>query len=141
MHVGGAILVLGACTLVLLSPVIWPWRIACALAVGLFGIASWQGYLRRRPANLTIAPGGGLWCTLPDGGRYEVMRIHPGVIRPWLVSARLALDAGPRCNLFVPGWILTAQAHWQLRRAILGFRPPRPDIGGGPDQSGDRRGT
>ena len=141
MRVAGATLVMITCALVLLSPVIWPWRIACALAVGWLGVVSWRRYLRRRPVNLTVAPGGDLWCALPDGRRHQVSRIQPGVIRPWLVSARLALDVGPCCNLFVPGWALTGQEHWRLRRAVLGFRPPRPDTDSGPGQSDDRRGT
>lgn len=123
------------------SPVDWRWRLACALAVTGAGLMSWRRYLRRRPCGLTARPDGRLLCERPGRGREHVVAVREGVVRPWLVSARLTLRDGSGCDLFVPGWAVPAATHWALRRVVIGFRPPRAGPGAAAAQSGERRGT
>ena len=120
------LLLCNAC-LVLLCQIAWPWRLAAAAGLVLSGALLWRRYLRRRPVSLTIETGGGLWCMLADGQRLEVGRVLPGVVRPCLLCARLEGRAGEYSDLFVPGGSLTESAHWQLRRALIGFRPFQSD--------------
>ena len=92
----------------------------------------WRRYLQQRPVSLTIEAEGGLWCRLADGRRLDVSRILPGVIRPSLLCSRLVGTAGERCDLLIPGGSLPESAHWQVRRALIGFAPAQPS---------ERRGT
>lgn len=118
--------------LVLSIQIAWPWRLAAAGSVLALGALLWLRHLRRRPVQLIIEPHGGLSCVLADGRTFQVERILPGIIRPWLLCGRLEGGAGVHCDLFVPGGHPSEGAHWQLRRALTGFRPP---------QSPDRRGV
>ena len=131
----GPALVLVTAGLVLLCPIVWPWRLLTAAAVLMLGASQWLRYLGRRPVSLSTGADGGMSCMLADGRTFEVSRILPGVIRPYLVSARLEGRAGERCDLLVPGAAVQATVHWQLRRALLGFRPDA-----GPDRMDRRRG-
>ena len=108
------------------------WRLAVAGSIVVLGALLWSHNLRRRPVSLVIEAHGGVSCVLADGREFQVKRILPGIVRPWLLCGRLEGGAGESCDLFVPGGQPSVGAHWQLRRALTGFRVP---------QSQDRRGV
>ena len=113
--------------LVFLCQIAWPWRAAAAVLSMLSGVWLWRRYLQRRPVSLTIEMGGVIRCMLADGQGLEVARMLIGIIRPGLLCARLEGRAGEYCDLLVPGGSLSESAHWQLRRALIRFRPAQPD--------------
>ncbi len=109
--------------LVLLSRATLPWRliwVVLLLTVAALGV---QRFRRRRPVSLLVRPDGQLDCVLRDGRRVAITQCELGVVRPWLVSARLTAHGTGRLDLFVPGVVLSQTAHWELRRALIGFRP------------------
>ena len=116
------IFVLGG--LVLLCPIAWPWRLGGALTICGYGLWLWRHYLRRRPVRLDAAADGSVHGVLADGSGIELADIRQGIVRPWLISARLLGTAGERCDLLVPRAALSVEGHWRLRRLLLGFRPP-----------------
>jgi hypothetical protein len=118
----GYLVVLACTTLPLLAPLTLPWRCLLALSILLVGVVSWHMFLRRCPDALIEGPDGRLALLTRAGQRFPVSGVDRGIVRPWLVSAVLRTSAG-RVNLFVPGWMLPPQAHWRLRRALIGFRP------------------
>ena len=118
-----------AAILVLFCQIAWPWRVAAAGVVVLSGALLWWRHLQRRPVSLTIETGGSLRCLLADGRSLEVVRVLPGIIRPSLLCSRLECGGGERCDLLVPGGSLPESAHWQLRRALIGFRPGQSGYG------------
>lgn len=113
--------------LILICQIVWSWRLTAAGVFLLSGALLWWRHLQQRPASIVIGPSGELCCTLGNGQSFEVAHILPGVIRPALVSTRLESPAGKYCNLFVPAHTLSDTAHWQLRRALIEFRPRQVD--------------
>ena len=109
--------------LLLSCQIAWPWRLTLAGLVVLSGALLWRRYLQRRPVSLTIEKGGSLWCMLANGRRLDVARVLPGIIRPSLLCCRLEGTAGERCDLLIPCGSVSESTHWQLRRALIGFRP------------------
>lgn len=124
--------------MVVLGPYTWAARLTVAGAVLLVGVSSWHTYTRRRPVRLKIADDRSLSVELADGSIRTVRSVRPGVVAPVLISARLVLDEG-ETDLLVPGRSLDAHAHWQLRRALLAFRPAAPGVA--QVSSTGRRGT
>jgi len=126
-HLQATGLLLFIVCLILMSQIVWSWRLTAAGVYLLSGALLWWRHLQQRPASMVIGSKGMLCCTLGNGQRFEVARILPGVIRPALVTARLESPAGKHCNLFVPAHTLSETAHWQLRRALIEFRPHQVD--------------
>jgi len=122
-HLQATGLLLCVVCLILLCQIAWPWRLTAAGVSLLSGALLWWRHLQQRAASMAIGSSGELCCTLGNGQRFEVARILPGVIRPALVSTRLESPTGGHCNLFVPAHTLSETAHWQLRRALIEFRP------------------
>ena len=122
LRFGGPLLVVSVCLAVLACPVVWPWRLFLALLVMLVGFWQWHRFLRRRPVAIGPPLDRGISCQLADGSSLTVRELRIGVLRPWLVSARLEGVAGERVDLFVPGRALPETAHWQLRRWLVRFR-------------------
>jgi hypothetical protein len=141
LRVGGPLLMISVCLAVLACPIVWPWRLFLALLGLLLGVWQWHRFLRRRP--VAVAPGldRGINCQLADGSTLTVSQLRIGVLRPWLVSARLEGQAGERVDLFVPGRALPETAHRQLRRWLIWFRASESPAGGHDSQAGGRRGT
>jgi hypothetical protein len=132
-------IILASMALVLVGHAAWPWRVAGAALVLGTGVLLWRRYQKRRPVTLRACALGGLSCTLADGREVRIAQSQLGVVRPWLVSARLRTAGGERLDLFVPGRSLGGDAHWQLRRALLAFRP---EVGAAePDPSNGRSGV
>jgi hypothetical protein len=122
MRLGGPAFVLGVGALVLSCQFYWAWRLVAVSAVLAIGTLLWIRYLRRRPISMSIKPDGRIGCERADGCTFEVVRVLPGVVRPWLLSSRLLGGEGEVCDLFVPGRSLPESAHWQLRCALTRFR-------------------
>ncbi len=116
------VLLLGS-TLVLVSQAQWSWRLACTVILFAGGQLLLRRYRRRRPVALLVQPDGDLCCVLPDGRRIRIAHCQLGVVRPWLASARLIGEGAECIELFVPGCAVPRRVHWELRRALLGFRP------------------
>jgi hypothetical protein len=125
--------------MVLATHTAWPWRLGLAILVLTAGGLLWRHYLRRRPVALHAGARDSLTVTPADGRAVAVEQVTIGVVRPWLVSARLYVADGRRLDLFVPGRSLSSAQHWRLRRALTVFRP----AGNGTltAQSAGRRGT
>lgn len=129
-----------ACSmLVLATHTAWPWRLGLAILVLAVGGLLRRRYLRRRPVALHAGARDSLTVTPADGREVAVEQVTIGVVRPWLVSARLYVADGRRLDLFVPGRSLSSAQHWRLRRALTVFRPAGE--GARPPQSAERRGT
>ena len=122
LRFGGPLLIGLACLALLACPVAWPWRLILALLGVLLGVWQWHRFLRRRPVAIAPRLDRGISCELADGSKLTVREMRIGVLRPWLVSARLEGAAGERVDLFVPGRALPETAHWQLRRWLIRFR-------------------
>ncbi len=114
--------------LVLLSPVQWPWRLAWLSCWLVSNTILWRHYVRSRPTRLLLSQNRGLSCLLADGREMQVARCELGVVRPWLVSARLVGIEGHKSDLFVPRGMLQADAHWAMRRALIEFRKPDSEL-------------
>lgn len=139
-HAGPAV-VMAATGVVLLCPVQWPWRLASAGLVLGSGAILWKRYLSQRPRRLSLDAKGGLEAGFADGRLRQVVAIEPGIVRPWLISARLHHADGSRSELLVSARCIAEEEHWRLRRWLVGFRPR--DTRADPDaaQSTGRRGT
>ena len=109
--------------LVLLSRATLPWRLIWVVLLLTVAALVVQRFRRRCPVSLLVRPDGQLACVLRDGRRVAITQCELGVVRPWLVSARLTAHGAGRLDLFVPGVVLSQTAHWELRRALIGFRP------------------
>lgn len=140
MHTGAWGLILTCGILILASDVDWPWRLSGFAALCCSGAWLWRRYLRLRPMVLHAAADHSLACTLADGRIVRVSRVRLGIVHPALVSARLRMVDGGSRDLFVPGWSVSQDAHWRLRRAMLGFRPASKGAGAA-GQPSERRGT
>jgi hypothetical protein len=116
------ILLLGS-GLVLFSRIQLPWRLACVGIILAGGQLLLQHYRRWRPVTLLVQSDGALCCVLADGRQIPVAHCQLGVVRPWLLSARLIGQRAECLELFVPGCALSRSVHWELRRALIGFRP------------------
>ena len=123
MHRYAHLLLLTAAGMVLACPIAWVWRFGCAACVAVSWLVLWRRFRRQRPVSLQIHRNGGLSCRLASAQTWTVTGIRPGVIRPWLVSARLLGGPGQRCELFVLGTCVSDAQHRELRRALIGFRP------------------
>jgi hypothetical protein len=119
---GGPVVVICCACLVLCCPLAWPWRLLLAVSVTLHGAWLWQRFLYRRPLRLYFDRTDCLRCDLADGRQITVTQMHCGIIRPFLVSARLRDEAGEQLDLFVPGPQLSIEAHWRLRRGLIAWR-------------------
>ena len=123
------LLLLGS-TLILFSRAQWCWRLACTVVL-LAGVQLLlQRYRRWCPVGLLVQPDGDLRCVLSDGRQIRVAHCQLGVVRPWLASARLIGEGAERIELFVPGCAVPRSVHWELRRALIGFRPGRSSESG-----------
>ena len=122
LRIGGPLLIALACLVLFACPILWPWQLLLALVGSLLGVWQWRRFLRRRPVAVVPGPNRGISCQLADGSTLTVSALRIGVLRPWLVSARLEGPAGERVDLFVPGRSLPENAHWQLRRWLIWFR-------------------
>ncbi len=122
LRFGGPLLIASVCLALLACPVVWPWRLFLALLGMLLGVWQWHRFLRRRPVTVAARPDHGISCQLADGSSLTVRELRIGVLRPWLVSARLEGVAGERVDLFVPGRALPETAHWRLRRWLVRCR-------------------
>ena len=122
LRFGGPLLIVVVCLALLACPVAWPWRLFLAMLGMLLGVWQWQHFLRRRPVAIEPPLDRGISCRLADGSSLTVRELRIGVLRPWLISARIEGVAGERVDLFVPGRALPETAHWQLRRWLVRFR-------------------
>ncbi len=109
--------------LVLLSRAALPWRLIWVLLLLTVAALVVQRFRRRRPVNLLVRPDGRLDCVLADGRRVAITQCELGLVRPWLVTARLTAHGVGQLDLFVPAAVLSKTAHWELRRALIDFRP------------------
>ncbi len=123
----GLAIILGAAMLPLFMPSAPLWRLGSSIGVIAIGAVLWSVYWRRRPRSLTIRPKGGLACGLRDDRRVEVEQVLCGYIDPRCLSVRLTTSDGHRRALLLFADALTADAHRQVRHAMIGFRPPRQD--------------
>jgi hypothetical protein len=105
-------------------PLAWSLRPAAAIAVVLASTALWSRHHRRLPQALARDATGRLRLQCRSGDWLEIERIDVGVVRPWLLSARLHAGGRGR-DLFVPGATLDRETHWRLRHLLRIFRPPR----------------
>jgi len=120
------VLVLGI--LLLTSPINVPWRLALVGLLLVVGIFLWRAQLMGRPRRLVLGANGQLRCRQANGVGADVSEVLIGVAHPRLLSARLTLANGRRCDLWVPGSALSAGDHRILRASLLGFRrPEQPD--------------
>ena len=119
----GPIVVAFALCLVICSPVDWPWRVGAALATAITGGLLWKRFLVRFPRAIVDRTPDSLEVRAADGGNQLVEQVRLGVVRPWLISARLYLEHGAAIDLFLPGGLVPAEDHWRLRRALIQFRP------------------
>jgi hypothetical protein len=119
-----AVLLLGS-TLVLFSQAQWSWRLACIGVLLAGGQLLLRHHRRRQPVGLLVQPDGDLRCVLPDGRWVRIAHCQLGIVRPWLASARLSGEGEECIELFVPGCAVPRRVHWELRRALIGFRPRR----------------
>ncbi len=142
-RLSGSVVILCATALPLLIPAEPSWRLISAMAMAVMATMFWLHYLRVRPLSLTIQNDGRLVCGLEDGRRLEVVCVSHGYVNPFCVSARLTTQDRRRRNLLLFGDAVTAESHRRVRRALLGFRPPKHggDTIGGVTQSSARRGT
>jgi hypothetical protein len=126
-RLAGPLLVLGGGILILLSPILFPWRIAALLLALLIGGLSWGSYLVRRPCRLDLKADGGILCRCADGREATVCCVLTGVVHPRLLTARLTLDDGTRADLWVPGAAIDSAGHHALRTALLAYREDTQD--------------
>ena len=113
------------CRLILLCPLSPGAKTAGIVVIGL-----WMGLLRRRyllnrPVTLRIDAAGRLLVEQTDDRQFQVSGIVRGVISPLLISVRLSGNQGEFSDLFLLPSALDAEAHWQLRRALIGFKRPQ----------------
>lgn len=115
---GPAIIGLGS-FLVLLTPVDGYAQLATIVAEVVFGGWQWRRWLDQRPLRVSIGQHAGFGLVLTNGASIAVDSVRPGVVRPWLLSARLVAADGRRADLFVPAGAVPADQHHALRQAVL----------------------
>jgi hypothetical protein len=118
----GPAVVLSGCLLLLASPIAFPWRISAVTALLATGLALWHRHLCSRPQRLLSTSDGRLSCVCGDGREADVDKVRVGIAHPRLLSARLTLADGRRCDLWVPAASLHPDRHRALRAALLRFR-------------------
>lgn len=106
----------------LAMPFAWPLRMGLASFAWMLAALMWEHHYRRSPTVLTMDAAGRVGMRCRSGLWLDVDDVDIGIVRPWLVSARLRVTGSAR-DLFVPGRTLPPETHWQLRRLVLGFRP------------------
>ena len=119
--------VVGACVLVSLSQIAPAWRIVALTILLPTGWGLWRRYRVWRPVTLRLDADASISCMLSSGRTVRVQQVLLGVLNPSLVCARLVGRGGESLDLFVTVMCIDGESHWQLRRALIAWRPPPGD--------------